>query len=146
LLRQRRSTDYPAEPGLLAQLAGNRDEIQTLLKQPHPGLLALLVVNQRVEQSRPQAGSHHRQIGGNRIGQRQRLPLGVKRFLESRIDKTVGNHFLKTALNQGLLEPFRRNPSLRLRRHFQPGQWPVAGQTVIAVNTNDLLNKIRFQR
>src|SRR5690606_32451194 len=66
----------------------------TDLEQANTLLLAIEVVHQRVEQTTPEAGTHHAHIAGDRILQPDRRRATVEVAFPVLVDETVADNFL----------------------------------------------------
>ena len=143
--RQALAADGAGEHGFLLQAFQLTDEAQAAFEQADPRLLAVEVVLQRLDQARPEAGTHRRHVGGDRVGQGQRLGARIEQFEQGRIDEAEGDRFLVAAGDQQAPQQRQRGARFRLVVRRQARLRVAHRQAIVSVETGQFLDQVDFQ-
>src|SRR5690606_30804875 len=144
-LRQAATGDDTSQHGLLLQAFQLADKAQPALEQSHARLLTIEVVLQRLDQARPQRRAHGGHVGGDRVGQLQRLNARCKQLEQLVIDEAVGDRLLVATSYQQATQSRQFGTSFGLGLRRQAGLRVTYRQAVVAVEATQLFDQIHFQ-
>ncbi len=100
---------------------------------------------QRLDQTRPQRGTHGRHVIGDRVSQQQRLGARREQLEPFRVDEAVGDRFLIAAGNQQAAQLRQIALGFGLGLGSQAGLRIADRQTVVAVQTRQLFDQVDFK-
>ncbi|MDT4829886.1 hypothetical protein FQZ97_633200 [compost metagenome] len=143
--RQARTAEHAGEHGLLLQAFELANEAQATFEQAHAGLLAVEVVLQRADQARPQRRTHGGHVGGDGVGQHQRLHARVEQFEQLGIDEAVGDGFMVTTGDQQATQGRQLDGAFGASARGQAGLRVANRQAVVAVEAAQLFDQVHFQ-
>ena len=101
-------------------------------------LLAVAVVDDRIDQPRQQAQAHFRQVGADGVLQVDGRRFREKRLMASAIDEAIGNGFLKSLRDQHVAVVAQRAFFTCAMLVFHCGQ--AVGDVCVAVNARDFFD------
>ncbi|MNJ39924.1 hypothetical protein D3C77_348060 [compost metagenome] len=143
--RQATATHHTSQHWLLLQVAQLADKAQAAFEQTHAVLLTVEVVLQRLDQARPQGGTHGRHVAGDRVGQQQRLDARAEQFEQFRVDEAVGDGFLIAAGNQQAAQGRQLATGFGLGLRGQARLRVSNRQAVVTVKAGQLFDQVDFQ-
>ena len=141
------AADRPGQHHILTNAQrriGVRHKAQAALKDAHPALLTVLVVDYGAQQAGPQRQAHRRHFAGDRAWQDQRLFPGVDQLLDFRVDEAVGDHFLIAFVVQQRFHALQRQVRFAVGSHDQTRLHRLVRNVVVAVNASHFFNQIFF--
>jgi len=120
------------------------EETHAALEQACAFLLAIEVVGRGAQQPRPERGAHHAEVGGDGIGQRQRLGRGVDFGLKGGVHKAVGHRLVVATLDQAIRQRLGVAALFRARRDARGVRGMGTRRTVVAVHPRHLFDEVFF--
>ena len=112
------------------------------LEQAHPGQLMVAVGDQRLRQPGKQRGAHHRQIGRQRVAERQGALAHPPRFELSRRHEGEADRLVIAARRQLFAQGIDRQSFLAVRHQRQFACRTQRGNAVVAMHACDFLDQV----
>ena len=144
LFRHRAAGQQACQPGFLADVIGRAGKADADLEQAGVRRPAVAIGPVVAQQPRPQRPAQHREFTGQRIGQFEFLPAGMKRLVRFLVQKAVVQALVVAAIDEQRPHPVGIDLPLGGRGGMRAPVRRRLGNVLVAVNARDFLHQVRL--